>query len=197
MKIAVLSDIHGNLAALEAVASDIEQWGADHVIVNGDVINRGPLSVACWEFVRQKREAGWLFNLGNHEEYVMAYTAEYNDDAHVMSHWVYQQFEPSEVASWHTLPEQQTIYAPDQTELRVRHASMLGSRDGISENSDQETVFEQIAPIPQVYCSGHIHFPYVRQFSGCLVVNDGSVGQPCDGDLRASYAQIRWENCRT
>ena len=55
MKLAVLSDIHGNWPGLMVVADHIERWQPDLVIVNGDVINRGPNSAACWDFVQQKR----------------------------------------------------------------------------------------------------------------------------------------------
>ena len=45
MRIAILADVHGNLPALEAVLTDIEEQGVDRVIVNGDSVNRGPESV--------------------------------------------------------------------------------------------------------------------------------------------------------
>ena len=48
MKMAILSDIHGNRPALEAVAADIDAWRPDAVLVNGDVVNEGQGNVACW-----------------------------------------------------------------------------------------------------------------------------------------------------
>ena len=49
MKIAVLSDIHGNFVALQAVFEHIEAWRPDHTIVAGDIVNRGPRSKDCLE----------------------------------------------------------------------------------------------------------------------------------------------------
>ncbi|NJN55107.1 MAG: metallophosphoesterase, partial [Anaerolineae bacterium] len=52
MKIAVLSDIHGNLPALRAVAEHVAQWQPDAVVVDGDTVNRGPQSLLCWQTVQ-------------------------------------------------------------------------------------------------------------------------------------------------
>ena len=74
MKIAALSDIHGNLPALEIVTTNIEQWQPDFVIVGGDIINRGPLSRDCleWTLAREGRD-GWQLVRGNHEDYVLEF----------------------------------------------------------------------------------------------------------------------------
>ena len=71
MKLAVLSDIHGNWPALEAAAADIDAWQPDLVVVNGDVVNDGPRSLECWNYVAGRRNRdGWVVLRGNHEEYV-------------------------------------------------------------------------------------------------------------------------------
>ncbi len=57
MKIAVLSDIHGNLPALEAVTADIDTWQPEMIIVDGDIVNGGPCSRACWQFVQKQQLA--------------------------------------------------------------------------------------------------------------------------------------------
>ena len=72
MKLAVLADIHANLPALHSVASHIEAWQPDGVVLAGDVVNRGPRPLECLRFVQEKqRAAGWGVVRGNHEEYVM------------------------------------------------------------------------------------------------------------------------------
>ena len=74
MKIAVLADIHGNMPALERVTTHIEAWGADQVIVAGDVVNRGPQPRTCLQFVEDKQQsAGWQVVRGNHEDYVLVH----------------------------------------------------------------------------------------------------------------------------
>ena len=76
MKLAVLSDIHANYVALEAVTDHIESWGPDFVVVAGDIVNRGPRSGDCLDFLLEKqRTSGWEIIRGNHEDYVI-YCAE-------------------------------------------------------------------------------------------------------------------------
>src|SRR3954453_10767982 len=78
-KLAVLSDIHGNFAALQAVADHIERWQPDAVVVAGDIVNRGPRSRDCLRFVLARAAEGipanvgasWQIIRGNHEEYVL------------------------------------------------------------------------------------------------------------------------------
>ena len=193
MKIAILSDIHGNLPALEAVAADIARWQPDQVLVNGDTVNRGALSPDCWQFVRQR---GWAHSCGNHEEYMLerldpAYPPPQYRELFEMSSWTYHQFN-GELAELKSLPEGLTVYAPDGSECRLRHASMKSNTDGIHPHSALETIWQQIAPPPAVFATGHTHCPFVRQVDETLVVNSGSVGFPADGDRRGSYAQLTW-----
>src|SRR5215207_9312557 len=71
-KLAVLSDIHGNFAALQAVADHIDRWQPDAVVIAGDIVNRGPRSHDCLRFVLARAaDSGWKIIRGNHEEYVL------------------------------------------------------------------------------------------------------------------------------
>lgn len=196
MKFAILSDIHGNLPALETVQDHLQSWQADIVIVNGDIVNRGPSSAACWARLQMcQQQERWHILQGNHEAYVYAYTQNDYDPAqfNAMSYWTYQQMK-EQASLLHTLPEKISHIAHDHTELRVCHASMRHNRDGIYPDSSLETVRPQIAPAPAVFVTGHTHYPFIRHVDETIIVNVGSVGQPCDGDTRASYAQITWQN---
>ncbi len=76
MKLAVLSDIHGNWPALQAVVADIDAWQPDQVLVNGDIVNDGPSSPACWAYIAGRQATdGWHVLRGNHEEYVAGWLA--------------------------------------------------------------------------------------------------------------------------
>jgi predicted phosphodiesterase len=194
MRLAILSDIHGNLPALQAVAEDIEAWQPEHVIVNGDMVNRGPSSAACWDLVESKRQSsGWQVMYGNHEGYVLTYTRPDPDPSQInpMSHWTFRQMD-GRVASLAALPETLSLFSPDGSEARIRHASMLGERDGIYHDTPDEQVRQKITPAPAVFCTGHTHIPYIRRVDDTLIVNAGAVGSPCDGDRRACYAQVEW-----
>jgi predicted phosphodiesterase len=199
-KLAVLADIHGNFAALQAVADHIDRWQPDAVVVAGDIVNRGPRSRQCLRFVLERAAgSGWRVIRGNHEEYVMRVARDPGGrpglEGAVRDNvaWTAGQL-GEQVAALDTLPTQVSLRAPDGGEARVVHASMRHNRDNILVDTPDEILREQIAPAPPLICVGHTHRPLVRSVDGTLVVNAGSVGLPFDGDARAGYAQLTWRN---
>jgi predicted phosphodiesterase len=199
MKIAILSDIHGNLPALEAVTADIEAWQPDLVLVNGDVINRGPNNLACLQWVlRQQREAGWLLLRGNHEDYVLS-TA----DPHVpqsgpkaelrqLSDWTYAQVGGELMHEAAAMPDRFGWRAPDGSTLLVMHGTVLGNRVGIYPHSTDEEIEAAVVPAPTVFVTAHTHRALLRQVGGTLVVNVGSAGLPFDENPLVGYGQLTW-----
>lgn len=198
-KIAVLADVHGNLAALHAVLEAIERWAPDAVVVAGDIVNRGPRSDACLDLLlRRAADQGWRLLRGNHERYVLQYERDrHNPDfpTHGPRHeivrpiaWTHRQVAPrlAEVAA---LPEQLRLQLGDET-LVVYHASVRHDRDAITRDSAEALLREQIEPAASIFCVGHTHTPFVRRLGATLVVNVGSVGLPFDGDTRAAYARL-------
>lgn len=190
VRIALVSDVHGNVPALEEVLDDVDRWRPDRVIVNGDVVSRGPSSDAALERVLEAADPErWWFVRGNHEDYVLEHLEPRPHDVvfeiNRLSHWTFEQLGPlaAQLADWPLTLEM-------QDGLRFTHASMKSNRDGIFPFSDDETVRRQIAPPPVLFGCSHVHWPYVRTVDGTLVVNSGSVGSPVDGDVRASYARI-------
>ncbi len=202
MKLAILSDVHANLAALEAVIEGIDRWRPDQVIVGGDVINRGPRPRECLDLVLDRvRTHGWQCVLGNHEEYVLTHAAPgaprsgLQFELHRNSFWTYKQVQ-ADLATLAAWPFQHTLQYANST-VRVVHASMLGTRAGIyRETTDDELrqkVAPQNAPPPDVLIVGHTHKPLIRTIDQTLVMNMGAVGLPFDGDVRAGYGQLTWQ----
>jgi len=201
MKIALLADVHGNLRALDAVAEDVAHWRADHVLMLGDVVNRGPRPRECLEFVLQRaRKDGWRCVIGNHEEYVLR---EYRQPDRVRplremfraSRWTGEQLGDAGVAAIEQWPFSAVLQFAEGGEVRAAHASMLHTRDGIFRETEPDEIRRKVgSPLPAAFCVGHTHIPLQRtlQPERALVVNAGSVGMPFDGDVRASYAQLEW-----
>jgi predicted phosphodiesterase len=199
MKIAILADIHANLAALHAVVEDIDSWSPDLVVVAGDVVNRGPQSDACLDLVlRLRDECGWRVIAGNHEGYILRYAADVARPGFPTSGphyefsrliaWSYSQL-TDRLSAIAALPDRFDLATPDGA-LHVLHASVRHDRDGVLAASSDEELREQINLAAAVFCVGHTHMPFVRRVDDTLLVNVGSVGLPFDGDTRAAYARL-------
>ncbi len=202
MKIAVISDIHGNMPALKSVVAHLEAWQPDKIIVNGDIVNRGPRSQDCLHLIQEKHHTDhWHILRGNHEDFVLS--CGQSDLPHSgpqfeitrFAHWAFRQLNGG-IPFLADLPDQFSWHAPDGSEFRVTHASMRGNRDGLYHNADDVTLRQQIEPMPAVFVTGHTHRPFVRQIDDTLVVNAGSVGSPFDKDTRPSYGRFTWDESR-
>lgn len=203
MKIAVLSDVHGNVPALQAVLDDIHQWQAELVVVNGDLVSRGPYSLECLR--RMQREfPDARYTQGNHESYVLrcADTPPQPDsptfDIDRFADWTVRQLGPAveTIRAW-----------PDHVDLtdleggasvHITHGSRLGNRDGVSASVADADLPAKLGTPRDLFVGSHTHRPLLRQFNGTLVVNTGSVGQPMDNDARAAYGRFtlhdgRWQ----
>lgn len=198
-KIAILADIHGNLAALQALVEELETWSPDLVVVAGDTVNRGPRSAACLELVlAMAAERGWRLLRGNHERYLLTVQQE-RDRPHFPTSgpryelirglmWTYDQV-AHRLPAVAALPEQLQVDLGDAT-LAVYHASLRHDRDGLTSNSSDDELRGQIDPSVAIFCGAHTHVPFTRRLGDTLVVNVGSVGLPFDGDRRAAYARL-------
>lgn len=198
MKIAIIADIHANFVALQTVAGHIARWQPDTVMVAGDIVNRGPRSRECLEFIQQQQQtAGWQVVKGNHEDYVIEFDRPETTpggprfEIFQMAHWAYQQLN-GHVRALQAMPFQVSLTGPAGDEMRVVHASMLNNRNGIFTTTSDAHLRQKIQPPPAVLGVGHTHIPLVRRIDNTLVVNAGAVGLPFDGDPRASYAQVEW-----
>lgn len=202
MKVAVLSDVHGNLPALQAVIAHIDGWSPDAVVVGGDIVNRGPMSGKCLNLlIDRQQQDGWYLLRGNHEDFVLdcndpnrprsGPAFEMKQFAHFALHQV-----SDNVDVLKALPDVYEYLPPDSQLLRVVHASMRSNRDGIYPMTGDDEIRRQIAPAPAVFVTGHTHRPLMRRVDDTLVVNIGSVGSPFDDDRRAGYGRFVWQNGR-
>jgi predicted phosphodiesterase len=202
MKVAVLSDIHGNLPALQTVVAHVDAWSPDVVVVDGDIVNRGPMSGQCLDLMLQRRDRnGWHLLRGNHEEFVL----DCGDPDRPLTgpgyeitrfaHFALSQLNGT-VDELRAMPDIYERPAPNGHLLRIAHASMRNNRDGIYPLTPDDQIRRQIAPPPAVFVTGHTHRPLMRYIDDTLVVNIGSVGSAFDEDRRAGYGQFTWQGDR-
>lgn len=200
MKIAILADIHGNLPAMQAVANHIERRQPDHVVIAGDLVNRGPRSPECLQLALEKqRNEGWHIISGNHEDYLTSLAAKNGNqspievDFYQPIRWVCHQLR-NHIEILKRLPDQFSQTTPSGDDWLVTHGSSLGKRQGIFPRMTDAEIRKRIKPFPALFCVGHTHVPLIRQIDDTLVVNAGSAGLPFDGDTRAAYVQTELTN---
>lgn len=202
MKVAVFSDVQGNLPAMETVIDNIAQWSPDLVVMNGDLVNRGPSSLDCLLLFDQLRHSqAWLPLQGNHEEYVL-YCCDNPPDSPAESRlrkftdWTAHQIGDRAhlIQDW---PDHLTFAGGTHDDwVHITHGTLAGNRDGVTpERADDYLISKAPADIA-LFVTAHTHRPMLRQFGDLQVVNTGSAGAPFDGDTRASYAQLEFRNGR-
>ncbi len=197
-KIALLSDVHGNLPALQTILEHIDRWNPDSVIVNGDVVNRGPQPRECWELISERLDNGWLMTIGNHEQYVLEWAeprpdlSEIDRDLFASSLWSRNLLTDEQITRIRQLPVSCSIVLGGK-QVRATHASLKGTQDGIVPWTDDAVIVQKMQPAPDVFITSHTHRMFHCYVNGTLVINTGAVGVPLDGNVRAGYVQLVWD----
>jgi predicted phosphodiesterase len=190
MRIAVVSDIHGNLAALQAVSHDILHRGVDQIINLGDSVS-GPLLPL--QTARYLMASGWLHLAGNHERQVLTQGPGQWSAADAHAHAQLGSDELAWMASLQPhLAWREDVYlchASPRTDLEYLLDTV---EPGIVRLASAVEVQERLAGVTAalVLC-GHSHHPrIVRTASGQLIVNPGSVGLPAYDDVHPHWHVI-------
>jgi len=195
MRIAIVSDIHGNLTALEAVIADLRAAAPDLIFHGGDLAAGGARPA---EIVDRIRELGWQGVLGNTDE--MLYRPESLTEFAARSPHLESLFDVIEeqaaftrealgdarMAWLRSLPMVQKV-APVAL-VHASPSSVWMSPDAKATDAELDSTYEPLASSIAVYA--HIHFPYVRRVSNRTIANTGSVSLSYDGDWRASYLLV-------
>ena len=198
-RIAALSDVHGNVAALEAVRKAVKREKPDAILVAGDLVLNGPEPVATLDAIREMESDGALVVAGNTDvavadgDYTAAFpwmTEGVPDSIIAAAEWAREQLGDERVDWLRRLPAERRLRVGDLLVL-VTHASPGSQTQGFDQALDASVVFERAARTDaRVICCGHTHVPEVRDLGFKWIVNDGSAGYVFDGDPTASWALV-------
>jgi putative phosphoesterase len=189
MKIAVLSDLHANLPALRAVIDDAGP--VDALFCLGDLVDYGPQPK---EVIREIRARATKTIRGNHDQAlgfgVECGCAQAFLDLSVGTRAYHKTLlDQDDIGYLRSLPLSESTEAAGCT-FFLCHASPQGDLYRYLRPSTSEDVWQsEVAGInADLILTGHTHLPMIKRVGKITVVNPGSVGQPRDGDPRASYA---------
>lgn len=220
-KFAIISDIHSNLEALQAVLRDIDRRGIEEIVCLGDVVGYGPNPKECLDIIRQRCR---VCLMGNHDHAVLYEPANFNSAAERACYWTRQTLEAEpdvklRNARWRFLATRPVRL--EESDVLYVHAS---PRRPINEYIFPEDVFTNPQKVmanferldTQLCFLGHTHqpgvflddpyfdpphelpdTPFYEVEDERAIINVGSVGQPRDRDPRASYVVCHTRNGAT
>jgi putative phosphoesterase len=193
MRIAIISDIHGNSAALETVLEDLRQQHADAVYCLGDLVG---YAAHPNEVIDRIRREGTPTIMGNYDDGVGYDRDEcgcaYRDPEEqrlgdLSLRWT-QRTVTSDRKEFLRSLQPEIRFHTDGKRFRLVHGSPRRMNEYLFEDRPLSS-FQRLAGTSEadVLIFGHTHKPYTKRVEGVLFVNAGSVGKPKDGDSRACY----------
>jgi len=199
MRVAIVSDVHGNRRAFEAVLADLRRVAPDRILQGGDLAYGGAHPA---EIIDQVRSLGWAGVRGNTDEMLWApkSLAEFAATAPKIAPLLarIKEMIPPTLAS---IGEERLRWLEGLAHeysgesFCLVHASPGDLwRAPMANASDEELQSTYASLGARIVVYGHIHCSYVRRLHGMTVANAGSVSQSYDGDRRASYLVIDGEN---
>jgi putative phosphoesterase len=199
-RIAVLSDVHGNLAALEATLADIRAEAPDAILVAGDLALNGPDPAGCIDAFRALDAEGAMVVSGNTDLAVADfdfgaafpwYPEGVPDTIRIAAEWAHDALSEEQLVWLRRLPAERRLRTDDDTMVLVVHASPGSQTRGFDQALDANVTLERaMATDARVICVGHTHVPEIRDFGWKVIANAGSAGYVFDGDPTASWALV-------
>jgi predicted phosphodiesterase len=199
LRIAALSDIHGNLPALAAVHRAVDAARPDYVAICGDLVFNGPDPAGSLALVQELQRAGAFVILGNTDlavadgDFTAAFPwfTEGAPESHLAAaDWARDQIGDDGVDYLRRLPWERRLRVGDDLVLFC-HASPGSLTDGFGADLDPVVTIDRVSRTDaKVIVCGHTHLPEVREVGWRTIVNAGSAGYVFDGDPTASWALI-------
>ena len=204
MRLAVFSDVHGNLTALEAIVADIVAEAVDKIVFAGDLCLFGPRPAECVNLIRTLD----CFSLyGNTEDWLLG---RQTPPAHFvdLAKWTAEQLDEDQRNWLDNLPFAHTVTPAERgaDSMRIVHANPLDVNQIIFPSEEEQiTRYGRVRQPDEALddllagCEsntlafGHLHVPNVRMWGHIKLVNISSASMPGDGDPRAKYGLFTWD----
>ncbi|HCI81419.1 MAG TPA: hypothetical protein DHW02_17215 [Ktedonobacter sp.] len=198
MRIAIISDIHGNQVAFEAVLRDLAQQAPiDEMVIAGDNCLNGPRPR---EVIKMLQDLKCPVLQGNVDEDIVTLRPKKGTKKRVMVEWTREQIGQGGIKYLASLPKTHLVQNPAQgagSNVLVVHANPLNLYEAIFPSASEETLEHYLGELDSsigAVAFGHFHVAYIRRWQDLLLVDAGSCGLPRDEDLRASYALLTWQD---
>ena len=198
MKIAVISDIHSNIYALDSVLADIETKGVDMTVCTGDLVGYGTRPNEVIETLKKNKI---LTIMGNYDDAIgnlkIVCGCDYPDPkdaekAGLSMHFTGQTTTKENKEYLKNLPKE-LIFTFDNKTIRFVHGSTRLINEYLKENSKEaDEVMSEL--VENILVCGHTHIPYAKHYGEKLLINAGSVGKPKTGNPNANYVIIDIKN---
>jgi putative phosphoesterase len=195
-RVAVITDIHANLPALEATLVEIDGLGVDAVYCGGDLVGYGPHPNEVCALIEERAiptiYGNYDYAIGrDFEDCGCAYVDRHDREIGQRSvDWTLANTNAEAKGFMRELPFDLRFELAGKR-IRLVHGSPRKVNEYLFEDKPART-FERIAALADcdVLVFGHTHKPWIREYGGVLFVNCGSVGKPKDGDARAGFALL-------
>jgi putative phosphoesterase len=195
-RVAVITDIHANLAALEASLAAIDDMGVRQIYCGGDLVGYGPRPNEVCRLIEERAiptiYGNYDYAIGRElEDCGCAYVTQHDRDLGQQSvDWTLTHTDEASKDFMRELPFDLRFELGKQR-VRLVHGSPRKVNEYLFEDKPAHT-FERIAADADcdVLVFGHTHKPWIHSYGGVLFVNCGAVGKPKDGDPRAAFALL-------
>ncbi len=195
-RVAVITDIHGNLPALEAALERIDRLDVESIYCGGDLVGYGPWPNEVCDLIQERGIStiygNYDYAIGRDEEDCMcAYPNQHDRELGQLSvYWTLEHTNRASKDYMRRLPFDLRFELGGRR-VRLVHGSPRKVNEYLFEDKPAKT-FERIAAGSDcdVLVFGHTHKPWVHEYGGVLFVNCGSVGKPKDGNPRGGFAVL-------
>ncbi len=198
MRVALISDIHGNDVAFETVMGAINKESVDQLVCLGDVATLGPDPV---ETIDRLRQLNCLCIMGNHDEFLLDrdLLQKYTNSPVIRDavDWCRDRLSAEHFSFLRTFERHATLDLGDERSLMVFHGTPRSHMENLLATTPPEELDNLLGEHrASVMAGGHTHVQMLRQHRGYLIVNAGSVGQPfkefadnCEPVLMPQFAE--------